>query len=83
MDFHSLLRTARTSDLYDLLATTFNVLDERGEELNFGPVGIDTRHADITPDDDGEFVVAYYSEASAEITNVEFGDRSARNDGRS
>jgi hypothetical protein len=81
MDFHSLLRTARTTDLYDLLATAFNVLNERGEELNFGPVGIDTRYADISPDDDGKFIVAWYAESSAEIANVEFGDRSPFNDG--
>ncbi|WUI02058.1 hypothetical protein OHR68_09710 [Spirillospora sp. NBC_00431] len=77
MDLARILQTARTADLYDLLATAFNILVERGEELNFGPVGIDTRHVDITPDDDGAFIVAYYSEANAVEAAVERGDNPA------
>lgn len=73
--FTRLLETARTADLYDLIAATLNTLAERGEELTFGPVGIDTRYAFISPDKDsgGEFVATYFAEASAELAMEERG----------
>lgn len=63
-----LFKTASSADLYDVIAAALNALAERGEELAFGPVGIDTDHADISPDEDdgNRFVVAYYGNSNAE-----------------
>lgn len=84
MKLDRLLHTATTADLYDLLAATLNELSKRDKDLNFGPVGIDTQYADITPDHitpndpSGEFIVTYYSGEGAEAAAAECGPPEGR-----
>lgn len=69
-----LLGTARTSDLYDVIAAALTILDERGD-LVIRQGCISFEHADISRDGDDKYVATYYAEACAASAELERGDQ--------
>lgn len=73
MDIKRMLQTARTSDLYDVIAEALNVLVERDNTLT---ADITTIYAGVATDGEGERITfVYYDEQCMTDAELERGPR--------